>query len=41
MFKESITNEELVDLPLKWFEGEIVVVDNEKTLRQAVKALSG
>lgn len=40
MFKESITKEELVDLPLKWFEGEIVIVDNEKTLRQAVKVLS-
>jgi len=40
MFKESITKEELVDLPLKWFEGEIVIVDNEKTLREAVKVLS-
>ncbi len=41
MFKESITVEELVDLPLRWFEGEIVVVDNERTLRQAVDALDG
>ena len=41
MFKESITVEELVDLPLRWFEGEIVVVDNERTLRQAVGALAG
>lgn len=40
MFKESITKEELVDLPLKWFEGEIVVVDNKKALRQAVRILS-
>ncbi len=40
MFKESITKEELVDLPLKWFEGEIVVVDNEKTLRDAVRVLA-
>ena len=40
MFKESITKEELVDLPLKWFEGEIVVVNSEKTLRQAVEVLS-
>ncbi len=40
MFKESITKEELVELPLKWFEGEIVVVDNEETLREAVKVLS-
>ena len=41
MFKESITNEELVDLPLKWFEGEIIVVDNRETLREAVEVLSG
>ena len=27
MFKESITKEELTDLPLKWFKGEIVLVD--------------
>ncbi len=27
MFKESITKEELTDLPLKWFEGKIIVVD--------------
>ena len=40
MFKESITKEELVDLPLKWFEGEIVVVDNEKTLQDAVRILA-
>ena len=40
MFKESITKEELVDLPLKWFEGEIIVVDNEKTLRDAVRVLA-
>ncbi len=40
MFKESITKEELVELPLKWFEGEIVVVDNERKLREAVDFLS-
>ena len=40
MFKESITKEELVDLPLKWFEGEILIVDDEQTLRQAVDYLS-
>lgn len=27
-------------MPLKWFEGEIVVVDNEKTLRDAVRVLA-
>ena len=40
MFKESITKEELVELPLKWFEGEIIVVDNDKTLREAVQVLA-
>jgi len=40
MFKESITKEELVDLPLKWFEGEIVIVDSKKSLRRAVEVLS-
>jgi len=40
MFKESITKEELVDLPLKWFEGEIVVVDTYDDLDRAVEALS-
>ncbi|NQU52052.1 MAG: 3'-5' exonuclease domain-containing protein 2 [Bacteroidetes bacterium] len=40
MFKESITKEELVELPLKWFEGEIIIVDDKKTLRQAEKILS-
>jgi ribonuclease D len=27
MFKDSITREELTDLPLKWFEGEIQVIE--------------
>ncbi|MDO8952296.1 MAG: 3'-5' exonuclease [Draconibacterium sp.] len=40
MFKENITKEELTDLPLKWFEGEIVVVDNVEKLVKAVKILS-
>ncbi len=40
MFKESITKEELVELPLKWFEGEIVVVDSKETLQQAEEVLS-
>ncbi len=39
MFKESITKEELVELPLKWFEGEIVIVEDEKTLAVAVEYL--
>ncbi len=40
MFKESITKEELTDLPLRWFEGEIVVVDNSEKLQLAVEVLS-
>ncbi|KAF0235518.1 MAG: ribonuclease [Prolixibacteraceae bacterium] len=39
MFKENITKEELTDLPLRWFEGEIVVVDNHEKLCQAVEVL--
>lgn len=39
MFKESITKEELVDLPLRWFEGEIIIVDSKETLQQAVEVL--
>lgn len=40
MFKESITKEELTDLPLRWFDGEIVVVDDLKKLERAVEILS-
>jgi ribonuclease D len=40
MFKESITNEELVEMPLKSFEGEIVVIDSIRKVRRAVKELS-
>ncbi|WP_167618574.1 3'-5' exonuclease [Maribellus sediminis] len=40
MFKESITNEELVEMPLKSFEGEIIVIDSIKKVRSAVKELS-
>lgn len=40
MFKESITKEELFDLPLRWFDGEIVVVDNLEKLDEAIKVLS-
>ena len=41
MFKESISQEELTELPLKWFEGEIVLVDSVKDVHRAVKMLSG
>lgn len=41
MFRESITNEELTGMPLKSFNGEIVLVDSENKLRRAVQELSG
>jgi len=40
MYKESITKEELTDLPLRWFEGEIVVVDSIQKIKSAVDVLS-
>lgn len=40
MFKESISKEELVDLPLKWFDGEIIVVDSQWQVSSAIKILS-
>jgi len=39
MFKDSITKEELTDLPLKWFEGEIVIVDTYEKVKKAIKIL--
>ncbi len=39
MFKESITREELTDLPLRWFEGKIIVVDSLEQINSAVKIL--
>ncbi len=40
MFKESITKEELTDLPLKWFEGEIILVDTYEKVKYAARVLS-
>ena len=40
MFKESITKEELTDLPLRWFDGEIVIVDDIEKMEKAVGILS-
>jgi ribonuclease D len=40
MFKESISKEELTDLPLKWFEGEIVLVDSYEKITYAANILS-
>ncbi len=40
MFKESISNEELTDLPLRRFEGDIILVDSMKKLKMAIDDLS-
>ena len=40
-FKESITREEIAVLPLRSFEGEIVVVDQPHLVSYAVKRLAG
>jgi len=40
MFKESISSQEYVDLPLKTFEGDIVLVDNFQMVRMASRYLN-
>jgi ribonuclease D len=40
MFKESITKEELTDLPLQWFEGKIVVVDKPEQVKGIARLLA-
>ena len=40
-YKENITREELADMPLRWFEGDIVVVDQLRQVQSAAKFLSG
>lgn len=40
MFKESISNEELAELPLKFFNGDIVLVENMQMVRLAVQYLT-
>ncbi|MDD2381863.1 MAG: 3'-5' exonuclease [Mariniphaga sp.] len=40
MFKENITREELTDLPLRWFEGEIFVIDKPEQVKDVAKFLS-
>lgn len=39
MFRESISKEELTDMPLKRFEGKIILVDSRKNLRLAINEL--
>lgn len=41
MYKESISKEELIEMPLKSFKGEIVLVDSKKKIQRAVEELSG
>jgi len=41
MFRESITKEELKELPLKQFEGNITLVDKISQVDEAVRFLSG
>jgi ribonuclease D len=40
MFKESITKEELTDLPLRWFDGDIFVVDKPGQIKDVAEYLS-
>ena len=40
MFQENISKEELDDLPLKAFEGEVIVVDHAAVVKTAVAFLS-
>lgn len=39
MFKEKISKEELTGLPLKWFEGKIVVVDRPEQIKFTAEKL--
>jgi len=40
MFKEKISKDEITDLPLKWFEGKIVVIESYEQVRIVAKILS-
>ncbi|MDD4143138.1 MAG: 3'-5' exonuclease domain-containing protein 2 [Prolixibacteraceae bacterium] len=40
IYKESITKEELADMPLRWFEGEIIVVEHSRQVKSAAEFLS-
>ena len=39
IFPELITSEEIKELDLKWFEGEIIVIDSFKTFRRIIPRL--
>lgn len=40
MFKESITKEELTELPLKWFDGDVYVIDKPNQVDDVADYLS-
>ena len=40
MFKESITTEELTDLPLQWFNGDIYIIDKPGQVNDVAEFLS-
>lgn len=40
MFRESISREELTDLPLRWFEGNITVIDKQEKVEEAISVLA-
>lgn len=40
MFRESISNEELTEMPLKSFNGQIVLIDSHKKVKLAIEELS-
>ena len=40
MFRETIENDEILQLPVGTFDGEIVVIDNQEDMHSAVEYLS-
>lgn len=40
MFKESITKEELTELPLRWFDGEIQIIEDLAQVDEVAKFLA-
>ncbi len=39
MFQEEISKDEILELPLKKFEGDVVVIDSEKGLKEIIREL--
>jgi len=39
LFRSSITKEEVGELPLEWYAGSIIVVDDEESFRKAMTYL--